>query len=125
LTTGAVVSTVNVIDALPTLPTTSVAVTVTVWLPWVSAEVVKPELQLVALPPSVAHVVVVELASATPKLITGVVDAMTAVAAGELIVTTGATVSTVKTTACVAMFPAASVALTDAVRDPDASTGVT
>ena len=124
LTTGAVVSTLNVVDAVPTLPAASVAVTRIVWLPSASEAVAAPEVQEAAVPESILQVVVVAVASVTLKDSVGVCVPTTAPLAGLLIETAGLVVSTVKVVVAEAVVETESVAVTVIVWLPSASEAV-
>ena len=127
LTVGGVVSTLNVVDAEPTLPAASVAVTVIVWLPSASEAVAAPEVQAAAVPESTLQVVVVAVASVTLKDSVGVCVPTTAPLAGLLIETAGLVVSTVKVVEALAVAGvglAESVAVTVIVWLPSASEAV-
>jgi len=108
-TTGAIESTVKLTVAEPE-PAMLVAVTTTLWAPWLSVVNDAGELQAVAAPPSSEQVVLVgELVAV--KTTDAVVELMNAPLAGEEIVTTGAAV-TVKVVVADPVFVAWSVAVT-------------
>ena len=108
-TTGAMLSTVKLTVAEPE-PAMLVAVTTTLWAPWLSVVNDAGELQAVAAPPSSEQVVLVgELVAV--KTTDAVVELMNAPLAGEEIVTTGAAV-TVKVVVADPVFVAWSVAVT-------------
>jgi hypothetical protein len=102
-------ATVKLVVADPLLPAWSVAETVKLCAPAESGKL-WPVVQAAAAPPSTAQVVVVEVVSLTEKFnVTG--EPTVEPLAGELIVTTGLTLSTVKVTEAVPV-PAALVAET-------------
>src|SRR5215475_6951597 len=112
------VSTMNVVEPVPTFPAASVPRTVTVWLPSASAAAgVNGDVHAANAPASIWHWIVV--APVTVNVTLGrllLVGDPTAVT-----VTTGATVSTVNVVEPVPTFPAASVPRTVIVWLPSAS----
>ena len=89
LTAGVIESTGKFDVADPVRPARSVCVTVTECAPCVSVPVMKPELQLTAVPPSTEQVEVPGLASVIVKLMAGVAEFAQPALAGAVIETTG------------------------------------
>src|SRR5262245_23684307 len=118
VTTGATVSTVNVVEPLPTLPAASVPRTVIVWLPSASAVAgVNGDVQAANAAVSIWHWIV-----AAPVTVNVLEDGLSLVGDGTAVtVTTGATVSTVNVVEPVPTLPAASVPRTVIVWLPLAS----
>ena len=116
-TTGAMLSTVKLTVAEPE-PAMLVAVTTTLWAPWLSVVNDAGELQAVAAPPSSEQVVLVgELVAV--KTTDAVVELMNAPLAGEVIVTTGIE-ATVNVVLALPVLVAWSVAVTRIVWLPAA-----
>src|SRR6185295_18963316 len=118
VTTGGVVSTVNVVTPVLALPAASVPRTVTVWLPSASAAAgVNGEVHAANAAASTWHSIVV-----APVTVNATLGRLLRVGlATAVTVTTGATVSTVNVVAPVPALPAASVPRTVTVWLPSAS----
>src|SRR4029077_18799109 len=118
VTTGGVVSTVNVVEPVPMLPAASVPCTGIVWLPSASAVAgVNGEVHVANVPPSIWHWIVV-----APVTVNVTLGVLSLVGDGTAVtVTTGAMVSTVNVVEPVPMLPAASVPRTVIVWLPSAS----
>ncbi|MDO9175043.1 MAG: hypothetical protein Q7V62_09570 [Actinomycetota bacterium] len=93
----------------------SVWLSVTEWGPSASVGVVKGELQGAAEPPSTVQVVAPGWLSSIVNVISGVWPEIDWPSAGEVTVSTGAVVSTLKETSAEPTFSAASVCLTTTV----------
>jgi hypothetical protein len=118
VTTGGVVSTLQLLVSVAVLPAASVACTVNWWPPSPRAEIVRGDVQTASGPPSRLHA----SATAPPPEVNAKVAVVELVAAGGplVIATVGATVSIVQLNDAVAALPTGSVARTVKVWLPSA-----